>query len=80
MREGFDEGKYEELVDALENCAIAWRDMDQIPRRAVNVLVDIAPTMESVAGLYDEHVGQEISDAGYNLQELVWKCVAVDAG
>lgn len=38
----------------------------------------IVPTMESLATSYPEPVSSKITEATYELQELVWRCVAVD--
>lgn len=78
MRDGFDAGALDGVLSALNACAEAWRDSETIPRLGANVLVDMVPTMQALAGSYDEPTASRIIEASYAVQELVWKCVAVD--
>ena len=47
MREGVSEGAFQRLSSALRSCASAWDGLDEIPRLAANVLVDIFPAVEA---------------------------------
>jgi allophanate hydrolase subunit 1 len=78
MREGYDESKLNALSGALHDCARVWREADHLPKIAVNVLVDIVPTVESIAYAYDDDpTAQHIRDAQAVLQEAIWECVAI---
>lgn len=79
MKDGIDDQALANLKSALSDCADAWRGVDTIPRRAVNVLVDISPTMETFVQSYGEPTAGRLRETAYSLQELVWACVAVDA-
>jgi hypothetical protein len=79
MKEGFDDKALANLTSALSGCAVAWNGLDAIPRLAVNVLVDISPTMETFVQSYGEPMADRLREVSYRLQELVWACVAVDA-
>ncbi len=50
--EGFNEEQYDRLVVMLRRCADAWRESDQIPRKAVNALVDLQPAAIAAADAY----------------------------
>lgn len=74
---GFNEIAFNELCEALRGCSAAWAGSDVIPRLAVNIMVDIFPSTEGNAELYDAEVSEKIMESAYKLQELVWDCVAI---
>ncbi|MFC1438034.1 hypothetical protein ABUW04_07160 [Streptacidiphilus sp. N1-10] len=79
MRDGFNEASYVALKEALAACAVTWAESDTIPRLAVNVLVDILPTMDSFVEAYENpSMRTKIREAAFDLQELIWQCVAVE--
>jgi hypothetical protein len=80
MRDGFDEAAFTALVSSLSACAREWDGADALPRRGVNVLVDILPTLEALIESYEPAVSARIREASFELQESIWECVAVDAG
>ena len=80
MREGFSPDRYQALRSRLEDCAAAWQGKECLPRVAVNILVDILPSMEAGIHLYGDAQQEQIREATYSLQELIWECVAVDVG
>ncbi|MBL7512003.1 hypothetical protein [Frankia nepalensis] len=80
MGEGFSVDAYRELCDRLGECAVAWREVECIPRLAANILADILPAMESVITLYGDAEKPKIREAMYSIQELIWECVAIDPG
>ena len=75
--EGLDDGLLESLKSALQSFADSWASSDSIPRLAANILVDIFPATESNASLYDETEAERITQAAYELHELVGECVAL---
>ena len=74
---GIDERLLENLKTALQAFAESWASSDSIPRMAANILVDIYPATESNASLYDETESEKITQAAYELHELVGECVAL---
>lgn len=78
QREGLSEAAWRRLEAALQRCAEAWRDLDAIPRVAVNVMVDLFPTTEASADLYAEPERSRIMDVAYEVQDLVRHCAAVE--
>jgi hypothetical protein len=78
MRDGIDAGAYASLTEALRECAVAWRDRSELPRLAVNVLVDVVPTMDGFAAAYGPEHADSIRKLTFELQELVGECVAVE--
>ncbi|WP_043265911.1 hypothetical protein [Streptomyces sp. CT34] len=78
MRRGFDEMAFNQLKTALAQCAESWASSDTIPRLAANILVDIFPATEGNSPLYSGPEAEKITEAAYELQELVTECVAVD--
>jgi hypothetical protein len=77
MRDGVDAGAYARLTGALRECAEAWRHRDELPRQAVNVLVDVVPTMDGFAAAYGPEHADSLRTLAFELQELVGQCVAV---
>lgn len=75
---GMDESALVALRAALVACASAWAELDAIPRRGANILVDIFPATESNSHAYAGEVAERIMAAAYDLQELVWNCVGVE--
>lgn len=78
MKGGFNEYKYRTLTSVLSGLASEWQGLEHIPRRAVNVLVDIFPAMESTANIYNPETKNRITEAMLELQDLIQECVSVD--
>ncbi|GAA3360908.1 hypothetical protein [Saccharopolyspora gregorii] len=78
MNEGFDEEKYRIVLESLEALAREWAELEQLPKATVSVLVDVFPTTESNAHLYDGALKERIAEAAYELHEHVQLCVATD--
>lgn len=78
MNRGLDESALMSLKHALEACALAWANLDAIPRLGVNILVDIFPATESNSNSYAGEVGERIMAIAYELQDLVSECVHID--
>jgi hypothetical protein len=70
-REGFSEALFARVRSALAGCAEEWRGEPTIPRRAVNILVDMFPAMEANADLYGDETRDRILDTAFTLQDLV---------
>ncbi|WP_181785522.1 hypothetical protein [Streptomyces phytophilus] len=77
MREGLNEESLANLRQALEDCERDWRSKDQIPRLAVNILVDIFPATEGNAALYDRAEQERVMRVAFDLQDLVGRCVGL---
>ena len=78
MREGIQDGPLADLRSALSDCAESWKGCDALPRRAVNVLVDIVPAVDGLAESYGEPLEPRLREIAYVLQALVWDCVALE--
>ncbi|WP_285751535.1 hypothetical protein [Lentzea sp. NBRC 105346] len=76
-RDGLDADALNALKEALGACAAAWAGRDSIPRLGANILVDIVPATDSNSHLYEGEVQQQIIEVMYELQDLVWDCVAI---
>jgi hypothetical protein len=76
-RQGFSEDWYERLVRALARCAEEWRELDCIPRLAVNVLVDLQPTMLASVDLYEPDLRARIVDAADHIGDLATDAVGL---
>lgn len=79
MMDGFDEDKFEALIQALEECAREWSEMDSIPKVGANVLVDLYPVMISASYLYSDSEAEIIRQKAEIVGELVRECVRVDS-
>lgn len=78
MRKGFDEDAYTALTSALQACADAWASQDAIPKLGANILVDIFSATEGNIALYEDDAAQRVTEAAFELQDLVGQCVALD--
>jgi hypothetical protein len=76
-RQGFSEDLYERVVRALARCAEDWREIDCIPRHAVNVLVDLQPIMLATADLYEPNLRDRIVDAAIHIGDLTREAVGL---
>ncbi|GGX32884.1 hypothetical protein GCM10010297_62910 [Streptomyces malachitofuscus] len=74
---GFDETLYTALTEALRMCADEWAELDAIPRLGANVLVDVFPATEANAALYEGEAADRVTQAAYELHELIGECVAL---
>lgn len=77
MGNGFDEAAYDALTTALRVCANEWAELDAIPRLAANVLVDVFAATEANAALYEGEAADRVTEAAYELHDLVGECVAL---
>lgn len=73
----FNEAQYQALCRALTQCSEAWRELDAIPRGAVNVLVDMHLGIESCFGLHSGQELERIREALLVIDDLVRACVAL---
>lgn len=77
MHHDFNEEVYASLKGALRECAEAWAMLDSIPRLGANILVDIFPSTEANANLYEGELAGRVTEAAYELHGLVGECVAL---
>jgi hypothetical protein len=77
--EGLNETLHSRLVEALRRCADDWRDVGYIPRLAVNVLVDIQPTMLAAADAYEPDERNRIIEHAIRLGDLIRNTVKLQS-
>jgi hypothetical protein len=77
VAKGLDPLAVEALKDALRAAAHAWADADAIPKRAANLLVDLAPAIESCGFAYPGDEGKQIRDLSIEIADLIRSCVAL---
>lgn len=78
--EGIQEPAYRKLCGALHDCADEWKNLDVIPKRAANLLVDLYPGIEASSHLYTGDEAERIIKAADTIAALIRECVAVEAG
>ena len=79
MGEGISETALEGLRKALRDCTDAWRQLDAIPKPAVNLFVDMCDAIISDSFLYkDEKYAQAIRYIADDLAGLVRESVALE--
>jgi len=76
MGDGINEVGLAELRKALRSCAEAWQYVDTVPKLAMNVLVDVYPTVEASSYLYEAEYASRIRDLAVEIADLVHLCVA----
>jgi hypothetical protein len=57
-----DKEKANQVYKVLSDLAVEWKDQEQIPKKAADMIMDIYPAMLSGSGNYSEKVGMEIMD------------------
>lgn len=75
--DGASESVFHRLSRSLEECAGAWRDRSEIPRLAVNILIDIFIATEGSSFSYPEQERTRIQEMAFRLQDLVRECVGI---
>ena len=68
---GFQEDKYEELLEVLEECQTALEIEPYIPMAATAIFIDLATWPERLGSWYDEPVRERIFDAAAILQQRI---------
>jgi hypothetical protein len=76
--EGLDEAKLSSTIEALNDCRQAWRGRDEIPRAAVNVMVDMHIALESSADRYPEDERLGIINAALQIGDALRAAVAIE--
>jgi hypothetical protein len=72
---GFDEEAFRGLETALEDCEVAWKNSDAIPKSAVSLLVDLQRIIENCAYAYPGDEGERIRRESYVVGDLISKIV-----
>lgn len=73
--EGFSEDAFYDLCEVLRRSRHNWMSLDAIPRIAVNILVDLFPSILTCAELYTGEESQQIERAAYEIADLVSSAV-----
>jgi hypothetical protein len=73
---GLHAAQADRLRMALRAAADSWKSSTTIPKSAANLLVDLAPGIESCGFAYPGEEGQRIREFAYELSDLVRACVA----
>jgi Mg-chelatase subunit ChlI len=76
-RRGIVADEIESLRRLLVACRDDWAHSNVVPRAAVNVLVDLQPSLVASADLYEEAIRCEILDLAIELGDLVRDAVEV---
>ena len=74
MGEGFDESAYRRLCDALQASAAALTKDDAVPKRVVNVLIDLVPALDAARYLYRGALDERLNQAIDELSDLAQTC------
>lgn len=75
LGDGLSPIKVDMAIKEIERLAIKWSQQDAIPKKAVDLFIDIFPAMESTLGLYEESEQIIIMDAADKLISAVRKCI-----
>jgi hypothetical protein len=73
--DGLNKNKLEKVFNLLEEFAEEWSDEHCIPKKAVDLFIDIYPSMEATCELYDEKEEIEIMNAADKILDLIRDCV-----
>lgn len=76
-RHGLPADELRELNDALAACTVDWTSLPAIPRAAVNVLVDLQPSLLASAELYEDDTRQEMMRVIVEIGESIRNAVGV---
>lgn len=72
---GYDEEKLQELIVLLNDLAIQWKNKDEVPKYAVNMLIDIVPSLISSSyGYSDMEEREKINKGIDDLAEAIRNC------
>jgi hypothetical protein len=76
-RDGIRQHEVDSLLQALHECKREWANQDAIPRIAVNVLVDLQPSLLASAELYDRTIREAIINTAILIGDRVRDAVAI---
>jgi hypothetical protein len=77
-RRGAPDHEVDSLLMALERCRERWTDKDCVPRGAVNVLVDLLPSMDASLARYPPHERAALLETYVRLGDAIRAAVAVE--
>ncbi|GGE21374.1 hypothetical protein GCM10011571_24330 [Marinithermofilum abyssi] len=75
--DGLNKNNLEKVFNILETLAEEWSDEHCIPKKAVDLFVDIYPVMVSACKLYDKKEEMEILNAADKIMDLIRECVRI---
>jgi hypothetical protein len=76
-RRGVLANEVAQLREVLVACRDDWAGSASIPRRAVNALIDLQPSLLASADLYDDTTRTVVVDLAIELGDLVRDAVAI---
>lgn len=76
MAEGLNKEKAEQIYKVLADLAVDWKDQNYIPKKAVDLFIDIYPVMLNQSDYYSEEKAIEILDCMDKIIDLIRRCIA----
>lgn len=75
MADGLNKDKAEQVYKVLIELAEEWKGQDAIPKKAVDLFIDIYPVMLGQSDYYGEKEAIEIMDCCLKIMDLIRECI-----
>lgn len=75
MGDGLDKGKADQVCKVLIDISKEWEGLDDVPKKAVGLFIDLYPAMQSSCESYSEEEAMEIMDYADRIVSLVKTCI-----
>lgn len=75
MGEGLQEKKVQQIIDVLVKLSKEWSGSDCIPKKALDLFIDIFPVMQSSCDWYSEEETIKIMNAADRIIDSIRDCI-----
>ncbi|AZU60533.1 hypothetical protein [Neobacillus mesonae] len=74
--DGLNKEKVNQVYKVLTDLAAGWKGQEKIPKKAVDLFIDIYPGMLSSSDYYSHEVAIEIMDCCDKIIDLIKDCIS----
>lgn len=75
MGDGLQEEKVKQVIDIIAKLSEEWFGSDCIPKKAVDLFIDIYPVMQSTCDWYSETEATKIMDSADRIIDSIRDCI-----
>lgn len=75
MGDGLEEEKVERIIRILGKLSKEWSGNESIPKKAVDLFIDIYPVMQSSCDLYSEETAVKIMNVADKIIDSIRNCI-----
>lgn len=75
MGEGLQKEKVQQIICVLGKLSKEWESSDCIPKKAVDLFIDIFPVIQSSCSWYSDEEAEDIMDAADRIIDSIRNCI-----